>query len=189
MKMVLMSVALVLALCQEAQAQQYTKAHQTRNLATFEVYEGDFWQARIRAVTTQTLLGFYGARQRYDLLSGRIDALGKNTEQGALLRPGGRYEMAYRELQAGAPAMGDVTESYIKALESVLRRSKAGERFDVAAADTWLRGAQTQLLLVNLHLTRVERATRAVDWKTYSLTAGREPYLRISPTQKPYWHP
>jgi hypothetical protein len=156
-----LAVGLAPALAGPAQAQSYSTSHQ--RFASLAPYSNELWQVRIRAVTTHTLLLYGLTERRYELGQAKLTALGRRDQEdtdGRFVGMGGQYELRYRELEMGSPALYEIGSGYISALQSILRRSEAGEQFSPAEADRFLREAQAHLLVMNLHLAQRERATQ-----------------------------
>jgi hypothetical protein len=131
----------------EARAQGY---------ASTDAYREDLKQAHIRQAATQTLLGFRLLQRRYEITSKWLSAIADHPRQGRVVGPGGRYEMTYRMLEAGA-ANFDAATTCIDALESLLRRIEAGQRFHYATAELFIVDAQRQLFAMQWMLAYQER--------------------------------
>jgi hypothetical protein len=129
--------------------------------ASMEPYRADVAQARIRQTATQTLLGFRLLEKRYEMASRWLSAIAAHPRQGRVVGPGGRMEMAFRYIEAGA-ANFDAATPHIEALESILRRIEAGQKFDYQSASRFLGEAQRQLSAMQWALLQQEQATYAL---------------------------
>jgi hypothetical protein len=183
--------ACLLLLGGNLQAQELCRGSSLRTrYASTQPYEGDIWQARIRAAAAETLLLYRLAERRYERISARLSLIAADPGQSKVVRVGGRYELAYERLEIGAPGLTEVATAHIESLQSIVRRANAGQMFNVRDADRYLRTAQMDLLHLNIYLIQLERLVRSLDFQTWSQTPnGREPYIRISPNQPPYRHP
>jgi hypothetical protein len=149
--------------------------------ASMEPYRADLAQARVRQAATQTLLGYRLLEKRYELASRWLSAIAAHLRQGKVVGPGGRMELTFRYIEAGASNF-DAATATIDALESIMRRLDAGQKFDYASASRFIGEAQRQLFAMQVALTRQEQATyalaRAVSKSTgtglISWATGRE---------------
>jgi hypothetical protein len=175
----------------ELQAQGLYRGSRPRTRhASTEPYESTISQARIRAAAAETLLLYRIAEGRYERISARLAGIAADPQQGKFVGAGGRYELAYKRIEIGAPEISEVATAHTEELKSIVRRATASEIFDTLEADRYLRRAKLDLLLLNLYLNQFERQVRSLDFQTWCLTPnGREPYIRISPNQPPCRHP
>jgi hypothetical protein len=190
-KTVLLIGLVLLSFAGDIQAQEFCRGSCPRTrYASTQPYEGDIWQARIRAAAAETLLLYRLAERRYLRISSRLSLIASDPGQSKVVRAGGRYELAFERLEIGAPGLTEVATAHIESLQSIIRRANAGQMFNVREAVHYVQTAQMDLLHLNIYLTQLERQVRSLDFQTWTQTPnGREPYIRISPNQPPYRHP
>jgi hypothetical protein len=126
-----------------------------------EPYQKDLAQGRIKQKTVQLLMGFRLLENRYEMASRWLSAIAAHPRQGRVVGPGGRMEMQFRYIEAGA-ANFDAATAHIEALESILRRTDAGQKFDYSSSARFLGDAQRALLSMQWALWRQEQATNAL---------------------------
>ena len=147
-----LALACVVSLPTIADAQS---TYRTRRTASFDVYSDDVMQARIKAVSEETLALMKLGSMRYNASEDRMSDVEDEAPQFA--RAGSGYYRQFRTAEIGIPSLYATCAAYEKALESVIRRIDAGEVFDVRSADAFLRQAQVYALMLHRHLRIRER--------------------------------
>jgi hypothetical protein len=164
-----------------------TGAAQAQRLASMDDYLPVLQQGRIRAEVTHLALGFRVAETRYRKVLSTLSDLKQDGYTAPVMarwdfaRAGDSFELSF-----GSPGVTGGATGFSQAVESVYRRTMAGQEWEPRSSERFLREARLALEQFNRHIQSHEAQVERL--RKRAVLSAPTTYYRICPNGQHYRH-